>query len=246
MTINYNDSLGSGKRFVLGMIESSRLEIDFFNLYAWLLKFVSGKKVLDIACGSGLGSFLMAHKAKEVWGVDISEESIGFAQKHYQFDNLKFFLSDALKFDLPKSYFDVIVCAMTIEQISSEFHKEFLLKLKKSLLDEGMIILVTTNKKINAPFSRKKAGNPLNQNEFHKRSLVKLINSVNLKPDGWYGRRRVHIFFANYLSRFCINLIQKLTSRNFGLYGKRERPSIMPVNFFWQPKDFVVILKKIN
>jgi len=241
-----NDLLSSGKRFVLGGIDSSRLELDFFNLYAWLLRFVKEKKVLDIACGSGLGSFLLAHKANEVVGVDINDEAIEFAQIRYKLNNLSFKLSDALAYGFPPEYFDVVISALTIEQIEAGRHKDFLSKLKLTLKDSGVIILAVTNRKITTPLWFIKAGNPFNQNEFVKSSLKKLIKSADLKVVSWYGQRRAHLIYANFFTRLLIRSVQKIIGRNLGFYGRRERAEVLPVNFWWQPKNIVVVLKKNN
>jgi SAM-dependent methyltransferase len=244
MPNNPNDNLSSGARFVLGGDHSNRIEVDFFNLYAWLLQYVDSKKVLDVACGSGLGSFVLAHKAREVLGLDVSEEAVAFAQKNYTRDNLTFRIADGVHFDYPAKYFDVIVSAMTIEQIAPERQIIFLQRLADSLRDDGLLILVTPNRKINNPFGSKAVGNPINQSEFCKEDLLSLFRQTRLEPIGWFGRRRVRSFLTLTPIRLCMSAMKKLTGKSFGLYGARECPAVLPVNRWWQPKDFVVVLRK--
>lgn len=43
-----------------------------------------GSKVLDLACGCGYGSWLLHGVGNEVTGVDISEEAIEYAKRHYK------------------------------------------------------------------------------------------------------------------------------------------------------------------
>ena len=52
------------------------------NLQMWS----DSKKVLDVACGCGYGSALLAerHPDKQVTGVDIDPAAIAYARQHYQ------------------------------------------------------------------------------------------------------------------------------------------------------------------
>ncbi len=49
-----------------------------------------GKVVLDIASGTGYGSFELAKAAERVIGVDISEDAVAYAQATYPAPNLEF------------------------------------------------------------------------------------------------------------------------------------------------------------
>ena len=53
--------------------------------YELAKEFVKDKTVLDIACGSGYGTKILAEAgAREVEGIDISEEAIISARKNYE------------------------------------------------------------------------------------------------------------------------------------------------------------------
>ena len=45
---------------------------------------IKNKKCLDIACGEGYGSVLMAEHAAEVLGCDVDEEAVKWAKTKYQ------------------------------------------------------------------------------------------------------------------------------------------------------------------
>ena len=237
------DTLGSSRRFVVGITTKSRLELVFFNLYGWLLQYVEGKKVLDAACGSGLGSFLLAHKAEEVTGIDLSEETINYASERYRLPNLNFICSDILFHKLPSDYFDVVVSAMTIEQLEMENQSKFLKVLEMSLKPDGLLFLVTPNKQVASPGAK----TPLfhwNKNEFYGRDLKQLLNNTGFIPVKWFGRRRVLFFMAHRIIKRGLNLIQKITGWNHGFFSTRESPTVKSINFLWQPKDFVVMAVK--
>src|SRR3989338_3859239 len=113
--------LDDAKRFVLGMTQSQRIKAVTYNGYIFASRYVNHKKVLDAACGSGFGSFFIAHEAKEVMGVDVSIEAINFAKQNYQRSNLSYQVMDiAQKGILSKKYFDIIISILTIEQPSSD------------------------------------------------------------------------------------------------------------------------------
>src|ERR687884_678866 len=49
-----------------------------------LLGDLQGKRVLDVGCGLGAGSWLMAKQGAHVTGVDVSDDAVQWAQKTYE------------------------------------------------------------------------------------------------------------------------------------------------------------------
>ena len=85
--------------------------------YFLLAEHVKGRRVLDIACGEGWGSYLMAKKwgAGFVHAVDRSPAAIQEAQKRFHLPNIEWSVMDAERlnpfdFNLP---FDVVVSIET-------------------------------------------------------------------------------------------------------------------------------------
>lgn len=82
--------------------------------------------VLDIACGTGYGTLMLAEKSLSVKGVDISETAIKYAKKHYKNKpNIDFIQSDLFGFN---ELADVVVSFETIEHIHKNI-EDILLKL---------------------------------------------------------------------------------------------------------------------
>ncbi len=93
--------------------------------YDSILRFINpGDKVLDLGCGEGTLSILMAQKGAIVTGVDISDDNIKNANKYAQEKglNIEFKLGDAEKTDLPGKSFDVVVSSHVLEHLP-DFHK---------------------------------------------------------------------------------------------------------------------------
>ena len=67
-----------------------------------------GKRVLDLGTGRGRLALMLASVAKDVVGIDISEEMIRHARAAgHGIDNVRFELGNALKLDYPSHHFDV-------------------------------------------------------------------------------------------------------------------------------------------
>jgi 2-polyprenyl-3-methyl-5-hydroxy-6-metoxy-1,4-benzoquinol methylase len=67
----------------------SRAEIHYEHLYRYYfaLHFVKDKKVLDLACGEGYGSYILSKSAEYVTGLDIDEKTIKHASCKYMVDH---------------------------------------------------------------------------------------------------------------------------------------------------------------
>ena len=98
-------------------------------------------RVLDIACGFGAGSkTLLDNGAKEVIGVDISDDVIQHCKAKYNgVENLSFLKGDGLKIDFLDLPFDIIVTIHTMEHIIDD--KLFLMNLQKWMKKNAIIIL---------------------------------------------------------------------------------------------------------
>lgn len=86
--------------------------------YRFAAKRLQGTQVLDMACGCGYGSYLLAERNpdKQVLGVDIDPQAIAYAQAHYQRPNLRYQCANAELFSHDCA-FDNIVSLETIEHL---------------------------------------------------------------------------------------------------------------------------------
>lgn len=84
--------------------------------------------VLDVGCGNGFNTYLIAKKAKKVIGIDINKENIDYAKKKFSQSNIEYILGDILDFSYNHK-FNVIVLSNVLEHIKERI--KLLLKLKK-------------------------------------------------------------------------------------------------------------------
>ena len=88
---------------LLGDNESLKLWVDEIE------KNIKGKKILELACGSGELAIMLAKKGYDIYATDLSSEMIEVANKKTQLPNLKFDVMDMNNFDLNETY-DAIIC----------------------------------------------------------------------------------------------------------------------------------------
>ncbi len=115
------------------------------NRYFISKTYCSGKKVLDIACGEGYGSYLISTwGAKEVIGIDISKEAIKNANNNFNNSNLKFLEQDATNLEaLEDNYFDLVVSFETFEHVPNV--EKYLKEIKRVAKEEAIIIISCPN-----------------------------------------------------------------------------------------------------
>jgi len=83
--------------------------------YMFACLFVCGRRVLDVACGTGYGSEIMRVMGGDVIGVDISREAIETAKRSYP--RIQYIICDACCLPFRDDAFDVSVSFETIEHL---------------------------------------------------------------------------------------------------------------------------------
>ena len=115
--------------------------------YTFALQELFGKDVLDVACGTGYGMYLMSYYAKSVSGYDYNREALEEARKFsFKCDccleerNLE---EDKSLTNSKHEKFDVVTCFETIEHLSNP--GVLLSRIKEIVKPEGFIYLSTPN-----------------------------------------------------------------------------------------------------
>ena len=108
-----------------------------------LLGDIKGKKVLDLGCGWGNFSLMLANKGANVTGIDISKERIEECKKLYgDVQNINFSVGDASNLINQKNkMFDVIIMNMVFIEIESkEKIKRILDEVSRVIKKEGVFL----------------------------------------------------------------------------------------------------------
>jgi len=224
-----------GERVVLNDTTPNHLMDEHLNRYIFAKKFIKNKIVLDLACGTGYGSFELAKSgAKKVIGGDISKETIDYACKKYKRKNLSFFQMDAKNTNLVDNSVDVLVSFETIEHIPN--YEKFLMEAKRVLKSGGLFICSSPNKVITSPFTRKPI-NTFHIKEFKINELIKIIRHLNFKDIEAFGQS----FVDNNLKFKTKNFIRSY----FGFTSKFYKKFLKLGNSFESAKN-VNKIRKIN
>lgn len=136
------------------------------NRYRFASKNLLGEEILDMACGCGFGTALMAqaHPEKRFTGVDIDPDAISYAKSKYQADNLTYVCADALSWT--SGHYDSIVSLETIEHLPTP---DLLISNMVSLLADGGRVIASV------PVTPTCDGNPHHLHDFSIRSFKALF-----------------------------------------------------------------------
>jgi len=173
----------TGERFVPGA--AGEIWYEHWHRYHFVAPLVAGRDVLDIACGEGYGSALMARHAARVTGGDISPTAIAHARTHYAGRaNLDFREADCAALPFADGSFDVVVSFETLEHIEAQ--EAFLGEIRRVLRPGGFVAISCPNK---AEYSDKRD----HVNEFHVRELYRdelaALMKMHFPQAAWYGQR---------------------------------------------------------
>lgn len=129
------------ERWIPGFIFQN-VENDHIKRYEFAGQYVKDKAVLDIACGSGRGSYHLATRgqAKSVIGCDISKDAIRYAKHRNMHPVVEFQIQDAEQY-IAINTFDRIISFETVEHLKG--YDQFLRNMCVSLKDNGLLIIST-------------------------------------------------------------------------------------------------------
>jgi ubiquinone/menaquinone biosynthesis C-methylase UbiE len=101
---------------------------------------VSCREALEVGCGTGSFSRLLAKSSERVLALDLSPNMIRVAQERSaQFSNIDFRVADFLELELPAETFDCIATIATLHHLPM---KETLARMKNALKPDGVLLVL--------------------------------------------------------------------------------------------------------
>ncbi|MCC2617227.1 methyltransferase domain-containing protein [Aestuariibacter halophilus] len=165
----------SGERYIPDSIKSSIISFEHWHRYHFASALVEDKVVLDVACGAGYGSHLLAQRqSKQVCGVDISSETVEYAQHKYQLEHLSFRQGDVCALPFEDNTFDVITSFETIEHIDETQQIKAMGEFQRVLKPGGVLLISTPN--LNSGLY-KEVDNEFHIKEFSAREFVRFVEN---------------------------------------------------------------------
>lgn len=138
--------------------------LEHVHRYLLAREFAVGKITLDVACGDGYGSRMLAEIATCVVGVDISFETVCRARRKYPHPSLNFVMGNASAVPLADSSVDLVVSFETIEHLTEQ--EAMLSEIRRVLRPDGLLL-------VSSPDKREYSDIAEYHNEFHVKELYR-------------------------------------------------------------------------
>ena len=158
------------ERWVPGYLYSST-EKSHYDRYHLAKNYSESKKVIDIACGVGKGSYILADegKAEMVDSFDIDNDAIRYAKHRNYHKNIQFMQANAEQLAITDKY-DLAVSFETIEHLKN--YRSFLQNIQNALKTGGYFLVSTP---ISPLAEDKTPTNPYHVQEWGFKSFQDLI-----------------------------------------------------------------------
>ncbi|HQW82670.1 MAG: methyltransferase domain-containing protein [Rhodanobacteraceae bacterium] len=153
----------TGERFTPECVRE--IWYEHVHRYALARPIAAGKRVLDIACGEGYGSAMIAPVARTVTGIDIGTDAIAHARSRYRLlPNLNFREGDATRFDAGGERYDLVLSFETLEHVEAQ--DGLVGGIAAALADDGCALISSPDKAVYSDVTGY-------QNAFHVRELYR-------------------------------------------------------------------------
>jgi 2-polyprenyl-3-methyl-5-hydroxy-6-metoxy-1,4-benzoquinol methylase len=204
-----------------------RANVQYSNMldqmrYIEALEYVKGLDVLDIACGVGWGSYLLAKGgANKVTGIDLSEDALLNAKKYYNSSNVNYILGNSSKIPVDSNSFDVIVSFETIEHVENP--DTFIEELHRVSKKNTLLVLSTPNGYCFKNSINGKPENPFHFQEYLKDDIENMFNKDKWQIISYKGQypMKVESKDIKEYQRFISNYWKfKRYISKFGLIGR--------------------------
>ena len=148
-------------------------------VYEWIAARVDGLRVIDMACGEGYGSDVLARVAASVVGVDANPEAHEHARLRYRRANLRFARDLVAGFCEPA---DAVVFLQTIEHVERpgdvlEHFRSLTASTPAAGPAAGTVFVSTPNVLTLAPKGESRSGNPWHVHEYRAAEFRDLCRS---------------------------------------------------------------------
>jgi SAM-dependent methyltransferase len=243
----------TGERIVPGMV-SIPLFREHEARYNLAQQYVKDKVVVDVACGTGIGSqHLLTGGARLCIGLDVDEATVRYAQTEYR--KCYFSACDAHALCLADSSADLIVSFETVEHVADPTF--FLRECERVLKPGGILICSTPNRSVYRWFGK----NMFHKKEFTASEFRDFLN-VEFAVKEMYCQKEV-FFPRHILERLVLRLVgwlgfgKKLREvfrpdavsmcmqRSFdSAHGSNQMIKLYAPKRFWQPTYLVAVATK--
>jgi ubiquinone/menaquinone biosynthesis C-methylase UbiE len=197
--------------------------------YEFAKKYISGKSLLDIGCGTGYGSIQLSESARHVTALDYDAETIRKNKERFsKVMNVVFIKSSVPPIPFPDDSFEAVTAFQFIEHIDRR--REFLKEAMRVLKPGGILLLTTPNS------VKSFARNPFHVHEYTfdeiQHELEKTGGKFELK--GLQGNQKVNDYYRE--NSKWVKMILKFDFINLH--------KILPSKWLTAPYNFITNLMR--
>jgi ubiquinone/menaquinone biosynthesis C-methylase UbiE len=167
-------------------------------------------RALDLGCGIGKNSSILAEKGYLVEALDIDERILQIGRRKYKNPNITFRQDNIMECELGENIFDIIICSEVLEHIDE--YRKVIDKLYRALKPKGRIILTVPSADLKCSQMFRKGGHLR-----HFRVAPLLLDLARFKIKKFY--------FIGFPVQFMI-------VRLYETYLKVSRRNYSPGNFY--------------
>lgn len=210
-------------------------------VYDWIAERVNGDRVIDMACGEGYGSGVLARNAAHVTGIDANPEAYEHAKAKYGSEKVEI-VRDLIETHKAPEPVNAVVFLQTIEHVQDP---AAVLRHFASLLKPGGKVYVSTPNLLTlAPAGAEKSDNPWHVKEYKPHEFRELCQEVfaDVEIFGVFHARklRLHELVIRHAGWDAIHKKLGLTKR----FYDRFTPAISERDFALKPGSTNQSLKK--
>jgi SAM-dependent methyltransferase len=160
------------ERFLPGF--EGEIWYEHWHRYHFIAALAAGREVLDIACGEGYGTALLARGAKKATGVDVAPDVVAHARRRYgAAANIDFRDGRCEAIPLADASVDLVVSFETLEHIPDP--GKLVLEVARVLRPGGIFAVSTPNKEIYS--DRRGYRNPHHLKELYRDEFVAMARA---------------------------------------------------------------------
>ena len=127
------------------MTHDSFVVVPFLNLRSEIARVVElgpGSRLLDVATGTGEQAFAFAERAREVVGIDLSEEALRIARRKNRFPNVIFQQADAAELPFEDGSFDASCVCFALHEMRSGVRERVVCEMARVTKPGGAITII--------------------------------------------------------------------------------------------------------
>lgn len=171
---------------VSNRVDPRMLEVvhrDHLERYRFAEQYARGRRVLDVGCATGYGTTRLARIAEFAFGIDIYEDAIQFARRHYESPRCRFMQGEIGEALREEGRFDLVVSFEVIEHVPDPV--AFLGEIVSVLRDGERAIVSTPNRLVSAPEGG--VSDPTHLREYTPDEFVAVLEEGGLEVEALYG-----------------------------------------------------------